>query len=210
MQRWIEGVRELLAQEEEHERQELQERESWVWMSASGWDGREREREWSFLRSFDVLSETLPSWIHPDETTELPTPFLRTLQNGVRLIRLHNDITAKSKRPFGQISKHHSDTSKPYRCAENLRYWVKAVELRWEIVLKIDVMGVVYGREAVAWKTFDAELLRWCRHVREAFTMEWKEKIARETPVLLPPDPKAEAVAHWEASCQDATAPWAR
>lgn len=209
MQGWIEGVRELLGQEEDRERQEQQERESWVWMS-DGWEGREREREWSFLRSFDASPDALPSWTPPDDHPTLPSPFLLALQNGVRLIRLHNTMTAKSKRPFGQISNYHTDTSKPYRCAENIRFWIKAVELRWEILLKFDVMGVVYGRDAAAWKAFDAEILRWCGHVRESFTREWKEQVAKQVALHLPEDSKTEAVVHWEEACKVAEAPWAR
>jgi hypothetical protein len=211
MQGWIESVRELLAQELELEKREQRERESWVWMKADQWEGRAREREWSFLRSFDGVRDALPSWTDPHVDAELPNPFLLALQNGVRLIRLHNDVTAKSKRPFGQISTYHTDTMKPYRCAENLRFWIKAVELRWEVVLKFDVMGVVYGKDPIAWRQFDAELLRWCGHVREAFTRECKEKAMREAPILrIPKDPKAEAVVHWEEACKDASAPWAR
>jgi hypothetical protein len=211
MQGWIEGVRELLTQELELEKREQQERESWVWMAADPWEGRPRDREWSFLRSFDAAPDALPSWTEPGADTELPSPFLLALQNGVRLIRLHNDVTAKSKRPFGQISTYHTDTMKPYRCAENLRYWIKAVELRWEVVLKFDVMGVVYGKDPTAWRQFDVELLRWCVHVREAFSRECKEKVIKEAPILrIPKDPKAEAVVHWEEACKDASAPWAR
>ena len=87
------------------------------------------------MKSMDPDSATLPGFQSIDEIAsdeELPTEFLKDLRTGMRLVKLHNAIVKKSKRPFGAIDKWHTDFAKPYRCAENLRYWIKAAELRWE------------------------------------------------------------------------------
>ena len=65
-----------------------------------------------------------------------------SLQNGLRLVYLHNSLVRKSRRHFEEIKQYHTDTAKPYRCADNLRYWVKAAELRWDIKLDVDVLGM--------------------------------------------------------------------
>jgi hypothetical protein len=180
---WGAGIRELLNTEEEKERQEQEERESWSWRGGD-WTGRERERELLFLRSFDANPEPLPEWTDPD-TAELPTPFHAALQNGLRLVHLHNAFVKKSRRHFEEIKQYHTDTAKPYRCAENLRFWAKASELRWDIKLDVDVMGVVHGTDSAAWKKFDAALLKWCSGVREELTREWKQqKSQTKTPTL--------------------------
>jgi hypothetical protein len=78
----------------------------------------------------------------------------------------------KSKRPFGAIPTFHDDTAKPYRCADNLRFWIKAAELRWETVLKVDVMGVVNGIEGDAWKAFEEAIFKWAAAMRKEISME--------------------------------------
>jgi hypothetical protein len=105
-------------------------------------------------------------------TDEKPTPFLEAMQDGVRLVKLHNAVVHKSRRRFGAIGSYHTDTQKPYRCADNLRYWVKAAELRFEVMLKVDVLGVQYNTSPQAWVDFEAAILKWSRHVREEVTRE--------------------------------------
>ncbi|KAF5260044.1 hypothetical protein FOXYS1_9318, partial [Fusarium oxysporum] len=61
---------------------------------------------------------------------------------------------------------------KPYRCADNLRYWVKAAELRFEVMLKVDVLGVQYNTSPQVWVDFETAILKWSRHVREEITRE--------------------------------------
>ncbi|KAL8850751.1 MAG: hypothetical protein Q9221_004319 [Calogaya cf. arnoldii] len=169
---WLQSVDELINDEQAMEKQESQEQEKWQWLEDS-WEGREREREWSFLNSF--LSEgQLPEWTPLESGASLPTPFLKALQNGLNLVHLHNAMLKKSKRQFGEIKTFHMDTTKPYRCAENLRFWVKAVEIRWELKLKVDVTGIVHGKEA-AWPDFDTAIMQWCRTAREGLSKEWKE-----------------------------------
>lgn len=183
---WVESITKLLDTEEEMEQAEQEEREKWVWREGD-WTGRERERELLFLRSFDSDPEPLPEWTDVDaEGVELPTPFLATLRTGLRLVHLHNAFIKKSRRHFEEIKQYHNDTAKPYRCADNLRYWAKAAELRWDVKLDVDVMGVVQGTDAAAWKKLDAAMLKWSQHVREELMKEWKQqKNLAKTPTLL-------------------------
>jgi hypothetical protein len=137
-----------------------------------------------FLRSFDNGPDTLPEWTEPTDGA-LPTPFFLALQNGLRLVHLHNTLVRKSRRQFEEIKQYHTDTAKPYRCADNLRFWIKAAELRWDIKLDVDVMGIVHGDDDAAWKKLDAALLKWCQGVREEITSEWqKQKNMARTPTL--------------------------
>lgn len=135
---WMAGVLSMLDEDRRLEELENKERASWVWASGD-WTGREREREEAFLQTLirDV-GEPLPKWTSPDEGP-LPTPFLERLRDGRDLIRIHNQAVRKSRRLFGQIKTPHEDIGKPYRRAENLRYWKKAAELRWEVKLDFDV-----------------------------------------------------------------------
>jgi hypothetical protein len=175
MEQWVEGVYEMLKQEEAMEETERKQRASWTWLDDS-WQGRGVEREYAFMKSMDPEFDTLPEFKSVDEVSdeELPTEFLKDMRTGMRLVKLHNAIVRKSKRPFGAIDKWHTDFRKPYRCAENLRYWIKAAELRWEVVLKVDVMGVVNGTDRAAWKGFEDAIWKWCGRVREEITGEIK------------------------------------
>ena len=179
---WVLGIGKLMDTEEDQERREHEERESWIWREGD-WTGKERERELLFLKSFDQSPDILPAWTAPQDG-EVPTPFLAVMQNGLRLIHLHNVLVKKSRRQFEEIKQYHTDTAKPYRCADNLRYWVKAAELRWDIKLDVDVMGVVHG-ESAAWMKFDAAILAWSRGVREEIISEWNQyKNQAKTPTL--------------------------
>ena len=169
---WISTVIVFLSKEKEVEAQEIQDRESWQWLEGD-WAPEDRHREWLFLKTF-VVSEELPEWITTSEATTLPSPFLQSLCNGLTLVHLHNRILKKSRRQFGEIKSFHTDTAKPYRAADNLRYWIKAAEIRWEAKLQVDVMGVVYNKGDEVWKQFDDAIFQWCRVVREEITKEWK------------------------------------
>ncbi|KAF9885455.1 hypothetical protein FE257_012891 [Aspergillus nanangensis] len=170
---WMSNVRDTLAEEARLEGLEAKEREGWAWIDGD-WTGREREREEAFLRSLVNYSETsLPTWESPDAPA-LPTPMLERLRDGRDLVQIHNQAVKKSKRPFYEIKSFHQDVAKPYRCAENLRFWLKASELRWETKLEMDVMGVVNGQSDEAWKQFDTALLAWCKAVRKELTQDWQ------------------------------------
>lgn len=175
---WIVQVEELLVQEQEKERLEQRERERWPWLKGD-WSGREHEREWLFIKSF-ITEVDLPAWAPPTQAESLPTPFLSAFQNGLLLVRLHNVLVEKSKKHFGEIKTFHTDTAKPYRCAENLRYWAKAAEIRWETKLNIDVTGIVHGQSDGVWKNFDIAILTWCKAVRADLTREWTEAASKE------------------------------
>lgn len=170
---WMADVRAALAHEGRLEGEEAKEREGWVWASGD-WTGREREREEWFLHSLMEADTSLPKWTSPEDST-LPTSFLERLRDGRDLVRIHNRAVKKSKRVFCEISAFHVDIAKPYRQAENLRYWAKAAEIRWETKLELDVMGVVYGSSEAAWRQFDTAILAWCKAVREELTRDWGE-----------------------------------
>ncbi|KAL1970154.1 hypothetical protein VTN77DRAFT_6559 [Rasamsonia byssochlamydoides] len=183
---WMSGVLMILDEERRLEELEAQERAGWTWMHGD-WTGREREREELFLQTLmKGAGPPLPPWTPPDDGP-LPTPMLERLRDGRDLVRMHNQAVRKSRRFFGEIKRFHEDIAKPYRRAENIRYWKKAAELRWETKLEMDVMGVVYGTSDDAWRQFDAALLAWCKGVREEMTRDWRD------------DPKASA-AHDSAS----------
>lgn len=168
---WVESVFDILIKEHEIELAERAERKSWIWLNGD-WSGREVERELAFLKSLDSEGEPLPEWTPLSQASECPTPFLRSLQNGLKLVKLHNAAVKKSRRRFGAIPTFHNDTQKPYRCADNLRYWVKAAELRFEVLLKVDVLGVVYDNGPEVWHDFEAAIIKWCKHVREELASE--------------------------------------
>ncbi|RJE17996.1 hypothetical protein PHISCL_09666 [Aspergillus sclerotialis] len=170
---WMSDVRATLAHEGRLEANEAKEREDWIWASGD-WAGKELEREENFLRSLMAPTATLPAWTSTEDSP-LPTPFLERLRDGRVLVQIHNNAVKKSKRPFCEITAYHEDVAKPYRRAENLRYWVKAAEIRWETKLEFDVMGVVHGSSDEAWKQFDMALRIWCKAVREELVQDWWE-----------------------------------
>ncbi|MCJ1473332.1 hypothetical protein MMC13_001983 [Lambiella insularis] len=170
---WVQGVEDFLDKEKNIEEREARDREKWQWLEGD-WVGRDRTREWLFMSTF-FENDHLPEWTSPSEAERLPTPFLEALRNGLTLVNLHNRILKQSKRQFGEIKTFHTDTAKPYRAAENIRYWIKAAEIRWEIKLQVKVMGVVYGQDEDVWREFDTAILAWCRAVREEITKEWKQ-----------------------------------
>ena len=172
IENWISSVILFLSREKDAEAREIEDRESWQWLEGE-WAPGDRRREWLFMKTF-IESEELPEWTDPIDATALPTPFLQSLGNGLTLVHLHNRILKKSRRQFGDIKTFHTDTAKPYRAADNLRYWIKAAEIRWETKLLVDVMGVVYNRGDEVWKQLDNAILQWCRVVRDEITKEWK------------------------------------
>ncbi|KAJ5452865.1 hypothetical protein N7445_001048 [Penicillium cf. griseofulvum] len=175
IQGWIAAVRTMLVREKALEDLEAQERENWDW-AAGDWRGRERSREESFLRSLLPGGDSLPTWTPVEEAPDgsLPTAFLDRFRDGRALVQLHNLAIKKSKRQFGEITAYHLDVAKPYRQTENLQFWVKAAQLRWELKLDVDVMGVVHNSGIAAWKQFDTALLAWCKTVREELVRDWQ------------------------------------
>ena len=132
------------------------------------------DRYHRFLTYFDSSDETLPDHTPAESATELPTPFLAAMQTGLRLILIHNAVVRRSKRPFGQIPTFHKEFSKPYRLAENLRFWKKAAEIRFELRLKFDVMGVVNGTDE-GWRDFERDIGLWAKCVLEEVREDWEQ-----------------------------------
>jgi len=174
MSSWITGIRAMVQKDEDMENAERDERARWSWLDGD-WFGKEIEREIAFLTSMDDEGEPLPAWTPIGEAHEVPTPFLASFADGLRLVKLHNAAVKKSPSRFGAIPTFHTDTQKPYRRAENLRFWIKAAELRFEIFLKVDVMGVVYNSNRQVWVDFEAAIWKWCKAVREEITTEWSK-----------------------------------
>lgn len=184
MDGWISGLHALLATEHEMEVAEAVERKSWTWLDESAWEDRPFAREEAFMRSMltgssDPVKDMapLPTWTPIDrsiplEQQTLPTEFLASLQNGIRLVQLHNCAVRKSRRRFGAIPNFHTDTQKPYRAADNLRYWIKAAELRWEVFLKADPLGLQYNSSPQLWIDFEDAVFKWCGQVREEITAD--------------------------------------
>lgn len=177
---WITSVEELLSSEEtEIAEMRLKSRE---WAEGD-WSGREMERNHAFLSYFDPSPTPLPAppragLTGPDEPIE-PNPFLESLQTGLRLILIHNSIIRRSKRPFGRIPRYHSEFSVPYRAAENLRYWRKAAEIRWETRLTgvKDVLEVAAGSEA-GLRGLEEDVNAWCEKVLAEVRREWGDSAA--------------------------------
>jgi hypothetical protein len=190
---WIVGISELIQSEIDQEKKESEERERMQWRTGD-WMGREREREELFLREFMDNPEEMPKWTNPMDAGDanLPTPFLKYFHNGLRLVKLHNELVRRSRRQFEEIKTWHTDTAKPYRMAENLRYWIKAAHLRWDVKVEMDVMAVVHGQDPAAWKQFDETILRWCQGVRQELVIEWEGKVSptRRAPPMLRVEPQ--------------------
>lgn len=127
-----------------------------------------------FLSYFDSSEEPLPAHTPVETASELPTQFLAAMQTGLRLILIHNAVVRRSKRPFGQIATFHKEFSKPYRLAENLRFWKKAAEIRFELRLKFDVMAVVNGTSE-GWRDFERDIGLWGKCVLEEVRADWKQ-----------------------------------
>jgi hypothetical protein len=203
MDDWIAAVRAMLAAEDAMEAREAAERATWTWVHPEGWEGREFEREEAFMRSMldgpDPIENmpVIPKWIPIDRTQpldsqSLPTPFLAALSNGQRLVQLHNCAVRKSCRRFGAIPRFYADTQKPYRAADNLRYWLKAAELRWEVLLKADPLGLQYNTAPELWLEFEDAVLGWCRKVREEIAAELLQESQQPATPTSPSQPRPE------------------
>lgn len=176
MTTWIASLRAVLAAEAALEAAELAERRTWTWLAPEPWINRPpHAREEAFLRS--LLSDTdLPAWTPVDAADPGPTPFLEALKDGTALVQAHNAAVRRSRRRFGEIPAFHRDTQKPYRAAENLRYWIKAAELRWEVLLRADVLGLQYNTDGgPVWAEFEGAVLGWCGKVREEMIREGED-----------------------------------
>lgn len=175
---WVSEVGMMIDCETKLEDAERQEREGWTWMDDTMWHGKQEQRELSFLTSLlsdsDADAEALPEWTAASQA-QAQTAFLTSLADGRKLVQMHNAAVKRSKKRFGQIKTHHADVTKPYRRAENLRFWVKAAELRWEVKLNFNVMDIAnVSSEAQVWESFEAAIFTWSATVREEVSRDWK------------------------------------
>lgn len=172
---WVSDVGMMIDREAKLEEKERKERKDWGWMYDSKWAGRESERDMTFLHFLHAKAR-------PELRSE-PTPtgpdFFRRLADGRDLNRMHNAAVKESKRQFHLVESWHEDIGKPYRRADNLRYWVKAAELRWEIKLKLDVMSVANQKDDI-WDAFEAAVRSWAKHVRAELTKDWNGEEERK------------------------------
>lgn len=184
---WVSEVGMMIDQEARVEEAERQEREGWQWMDDSLWSGRGKQREVCFMESLLKASQPLqaqdelPPWTQVDDCPVGPSPFLKALADGRKLVQMHNAAVKRSKRQFGEIKAWHEDVLKPYRRAENMRFWIKAAEIRWETKLAVNVMCVVNtAEEADVWRSFEDAVLKWSKGVREEIIRDWKNDEERK------------------------------
>ena len=174
---WVSDVGVMIDEETTLEEAERREREGWQWMNEAFWVGKEREREVHFLSSLlqdcSGAADKVPTCTLADQDTA-QSDCLKGLADGRRLVKMHNAAVQKSRKHFGQIAMHHADVAKPYRRAENLRFWIKAAEIRWEIRLDVSVMGLAnLTPEPTVWTKFEKAVMTWSRCVREEVTRDW-------------------------------------
>ncbi|KIV95676.1 hypothetical protein PV10_03300 [Exophiala mesophila] len=173
---WVSDVGMMIDREAKLEEADKSERKDWHWMNDKKWTSRENERDINLLLFLlhGQCENPLRS-LHD----EYPT-FFRDLADGRDLIRMHNEAVKRSKRQFDYINTCHQDVAKPYRRADNLRYWLKGAELRWELKLKLDVMAVANASDAAIWPTFEQVVREWSRGVRAELTRDWSGEDERK------------------------------
>ncbi|OLL22608.1 hypothetical protein NEOLI_000234 [Neolecta irregularis DAH-3] len=152
---WVHQLQVYLRKTDEETEERLQTSLTWI---QGDWTDRELDRYHLFLLYFDPSPTPIPS------PSDIPA-FLDALRPGLRLCLIHNACTRRSRRPFGYISRHHLDTKIRYRATENLSYWRKAIEERWDVEAdKFSVREIIEET-----KIGDAMLLdtvkRWCQIV---------------------------------------------
>ena len=167
---WVSEVGMMIDHEAKLEEAEKNERKDWHWMDDNKWRDNEEEQDLDFLK---WLMRKAAADVNLQDSASLPV-LARRLSDGRALDRMHNAAVKESKRHFEMIEKTHDDIAKPYRRADNIRYWSKASERRWETFLRFDVMGVANLKEDEAvWKGFENAIRTWSRAVRAELTRDW-------------------------------------
>lgn len=173
---WVSEVGMMIDQEAKIEEKEKMERKDWQWMDDSKWIDNEHGRDMDFLHFVFRKARQDPEDLLPP-TTE----FVKGLADGRDLVAMHNAAVKESKRQFDFIDSFHADVAKPYRRADNLRYFTKAAELRFEVKLKFDVMAVANLKEDEAtWSGFEDALRHWAKTVRTELTKDWNGEEERK------------------------------
>ncbi|RMD44047.1 hypothetical protein DV735_g1154, partial [Chaetothyriales sp. CBS 134920] len=174
---WVSEVGMMIDQETKLEEAERRARRDWAWMDDSRWGQNEEARHLDFLRW--LLKKT-------DARVELLgittiSALSRELSDGRLLDQMHNVAVKESKRQFELIEKTHQDIAKPYRRADNIRYWIKAAERRWDAFLRLDVMGVANLRnDEAVWKGFEDAIRLWASAVRAELTKDWAGEVDKK------------------------------
>lgn len=173
---WVSDVGMMIDQEAKLEEKEKNERRDWLWMDDSRWVDSDNARDLSFLHF--LLRKARPGF-----SADLPgaSELFRALADGRDLVAMHNVAVKESKRQFHLIDTFHADIAKPYRRADNLRYFIKAAELRFELKVKFDVMGVAYLKEDQSiWTGFEEAIRNWAKIAREELTKDWNGEEERK------------------------------
>ena len=167
---WVSEVGMMIDQEAKLEEKERRERKDWQWMDDYRWYNNEDARDLNFLHFLQRKAR-------PEVANDQPSTFAeycRMLADGRDLAQMHNIAVKESKHRFHLIETFHQDINKPYRRAENLRYWVKAAELRFELKLRFDVIGIAQLRDDTGlWSTFEKAVRLWAQAVRMELTKDW-------------------------------------
>ncbi|KAK5021178.1 hypothetical protein LTS07_011174 [Exophiala sideris] len=167
---WVSDVGMMIDQEAKMEEAEKNERRDWHWMDDSKWVNRDKERDINFLDFLLAGHCRRPS----EQTLDNSRLFFRNLGDGRDLVRMHNAAVQRSKKHFDYIKSFHEDVAKPYRRADNIRYWLKAAELRWELRLKLDVMALANAvDDDTIWSAFEDVVRQWSRGVRAELSKDW-------------------------------------
>jgi len=133
------------------------------------------ERYYLLLTQFDPSEPKLPA----PSTRQ----FLDTLRTGTKLCLIHNALTHFSQRPFGLITRFHTDTNVQYRITDNLRYFAKAAEIRWEINLDWDVEEIWRANERGD-EMLEEGLAKWCLCITEEMRRIYREEVDEGKDVL--------------------------
>ncbi|KAK5102953.1 hypothetical protein LTS08_003756 [Lithohypha guttulata] len=170
---WVSDVGMMIDKEAKLEEADRRQRKHWQWVDDSNWIGDDTGRTLDFL-SFLLRETETPT----EQTYEvLQDRFWHTLIDGKKLVQMHNAAVRKSKRQFDYIEKCHDDVNKPYRRAENIRYWLKAAELRFEVKIsrKLNVLATVSATSADTdiLREFEHLVMEWLRAVRIDLTKDW-------------------------------------
>ena len=179
---WCNDVKTLIDRDDEIRRE--------MWERAAAWmEGNWENNEWGiaipglanleryhlFLVQFDPSEPRLP----PPSTGE----FFESLRSGTKLCLIHNTLTHFSLRPFGLITRFHTDTSVRYRVTDNLRYFAKAAQIRWEIQIEWDVEEI-WRASPNGNEMLKRELGKWCTAVIDEMHKIYQEEISEGENVL--------------------------
>ena len=185
VRKWCKDVRARIERDDEVRRQ--------MWERAVSWmDGEWEGKEWGNPRPTLTIILTLERYhllLSQFDTSEPPLPapttdsFLHTLRTGTKLCIIHNAITHFSLRPFGLITRFHTDTSVRYRVTDNLRYFAKAAQIRWDIQLDWDVEEIWHATP-LGDEMLQRELGKWCEFIINEMTKLYREEVNEGGQVL--------------------------